>query len=292
MRYLPGLIQGASVVLLRTFEPCAALDIIQRFRCTYFFTLPALLQQMIAEQCDRPRDISSIRGIFAGGDSVSVALQKRTWEQFNVELVEGCGMTEVAPFAVNPHGAVRPGSIGIPANASIRIVDCAGNDVPLGSVGEMVIRSPGSCIGYWNDPDATAQLFEGGWLHTGDLASRDQDGFLWFKGRLKQIIIRGGSNISPQEVEEAIYQHPDVLEAGVVGLPDPTFGEVPVAFVALRGGRQMPQHELIEHTRALLSDYKVPQQIFFLETLPKGLTGKVDRRCLREILLAGTGLPA
>lgn len=288
--YLPGLIKGASVVLLRNFEAAAALDMIERFDCTYTFALPACLQLMVEEQARHPRDVSSLCGITAGGDSVPIAVQRRVYEYFHVDVLEGCGMTEVVPTAFNRPGAARPGSIGLPGRASIRVIDGAGNDVEAGEVGEMVVRSPGNCIGYWNDPEATARLLEGGWLHTGDLVSRDKDGFLWFKGRLRQIIIRGGSNISPQEVEEALYQHPDVLEAGVVGLPDPTFGEVPVAFVSLREGRRVEKDRLIRFVRTLIADYKTPEDIYFMDEVPKGLTGKVDRRRLREILLADADL--
>ncbi len=233
--YLPGLILGASAVLLRKFDAAAALDAIQRYGCTYFFALPASLQQMVEEQADHARDVSSLKSIVAGGDSVPVALQRRVREYFfNIELQEGYGMTEVCPTLVSPREAGKPGSMGRAVNVSLRIVDPNGSDVEAGSVGELLVRSAASCIGYWNDPDATARLFEGGWLHTGDLARRDEDGYYWFQGRLKQIIIRGGSNISPQEVEEALYQHPAVLEAGVVGLPDPMFAEVPVAFISMR----------------------------------------------------------
>jgi long-chain acyl-CoA synthetase len=288
--FFPGMIKGASIVLLRTFEAGAALDIIERFGCTYLFSLPAALQLMAEEQAARPRDVSSVRGIAAGGDSVSVALQRRVWEQFHVEVQEGCGMTELCPSSFSPIGGVRAGSVGIACGTTIRIVDEQGKDVEPGETGEMLLRGAAGCVGYWNDPEATARLYEGGWLHTGDLFSSDEDGYLWFKGRLKQIIIRGGSNISPQEVEEALYQHPAVLEAGVVGLPDPMFGEIPVAFVALSSGFRTTREELISHARALLSDHKVPARIYLMEELPKGLTGKVDRRRLREILLADPDL--
>jgi acyl-CoA synthetase (AMP-forming)/AMP-acid ligase II len=288
--YLPGLIRGTSVVLLRSFEAGAALDTIERFHCTNIFALPVFLQLMAEEQARHPRDVSSVQGIAAGGDCVALAVQRRIWELFHVEVLEGCGMTEAVPTAFNRPGAARPGSIGVAGSASIRIIDRAGNDVEPGETGEMVIRSAWNCIGYWNDPEATARLLEDGWLHTGDLVSRDEDGYLWFKGRLKQIIIRGGSNISPQEVEEAFYQHPDVLEAGVVGLPDPTFGEVPVAFVSLREGRNVETDRLLASVRTLLADYKTPEHIYFMDQLPKGLTGKVDRRRLREILLADPNL--
>jgi long-chain acyl-CoA synthetase len=288
--FLPGLMAGASIVLLRAFEAGAALDMIERIGCTYVFSLPAPLQLMAEEQAARPRNVSSLKAIAAGGDSVSMALQRRVWEQFHVEVQEGCGMTEMCPTAFNRKGAVQAGSVGLACVSETRIVDGRGNEMAPGEAGELLLRGGASCIGYWNDPEATAQLYEGGWMHTGDLFSRAADGYLWFKGRLKQIIIRGGSNISPQEVEEALYRHPAVFEAGVVGLPDAMFGEVPVAFVALRAGHDATQDQLTAHARALLSDYKVPTRICFVDELPKGLTGKVDRRRLREILLADADL--
>jgi len=286
--FLPALLQCGTVVLLRAFDAAGALDIIERFRCTYFFTLPASLQFMAEEQAERPRDVSSLRSILAGGDSCSLALHRRVKQQLEIHPQEGCGMTEVTPVAINPPDAVRPGSIGLAVNGEVRVVDSRGIEVASGDVGEMVIRSPANCLGYWNDPQATAQLFEGGWLHTGDLVTRDPEGYLWFRGRLKQVIMRGGSNISPQEVEEALYQHPAVLEAGVVGFPDTTWGEVPVAFVALRAQSDVTADQLTAHARMLLADYKVPTRFFLLGELPKGPTGKIDRRCLRESLVSET----
>jgi long-chain acyl-CoA synthetase len=288
--FIPGLIEGATIVLLRSFEAGAALDMIERFGCTYLFSLPAALQLMAEAQAVWPREVSSLKAIGAGGDSLSTALQRRIREQFHVEAQEGHGMTELCPSAFNRTGAVRAGSAGLPCGTTVRIVDVKGNDLEPGETGELLLLGSAGCIGYWNDPEGTARLYEGGWLRTGDLFSRDQEGYLWFKGRLKQIIIRGGSNISPQEVEEALYRHPAVLEAGVVGLPDPTFGEVPVALISLREGREAVADELIAHVRTLLADYKTPERIYFMEELPKGLTGKVDRRRLREILLANADL--
>jgi long-chain acyl-CoA synthetase len=289
--YFPGLLQGATVVLLRSFNPAAALDLIERHSCTCTFALPAGLQQIVEEQVSNPRDVSSMRSIGAGGDSVPIALQRRVFDLFHLVMREGCGMTEVVPTAFNRPGAVRSGSIGTaPEGFSLRIIDTRGNEVAPGEVGELIIQSPANCIGYWKDPEATAKLLRNGWLHTGDLAFCDEDGYYWFKGRLKQIIIRGGSNISPQEVEEALYQHRAVLQAGVVGLPDPKFGELPVAFVSIREGRYASQDDLLNHLRSLLSEYKVPTQIYFMNELPLGLTGKVDRRRLRDVLLADSDL--
>jgi long-chain acyl-CoA synthetase len=164
-----------------------------------------------------------------------------------------------------------------------RLVDANGKDAPQGEVGEIAIRSPGNIIGYWDDPNATRDALRDGWLYSGDLARRDTDGYYWFEGRKKEIIVRGGSNISPQEVEEAIHDHPAVLEAGVVGMPDPFHGERVVAFVSLREGHVASEQELREHSRHRLADYQVPEKIVFLSDLPKGLTGKVQRRLLKTL---------
>ena len=284
---LSALHQGATAVLLRTFDPAAALDFIERFRCTGIMGLPAMLQFVVEEQARRLRDVSSVRNAGAAGDTVPVALQRRFQDAFDIQLREGYALTESCPVSFNPNTHVRVGSIGQTAHGvEVRLVDQHVHDVPTGETGEILVRGPANCIGYWNDPDATARLFEDGWLHTGDLASCDEDGYYWFKGRLKQIIIRGGSNVSPQEVEEALHQHPAVLEAGVVGAPHPLYGEVPVAAVALRAGHSADENQLRAHACKLLADYKVPERIFFLTELPKGLTGKVDRRSLRDILIA------
>jgi long-chain acyl-CoA synthetase len=136
--------------------------------------------------------------------------------------------------------------------------------------------------GYWQDPDATAAAMRNGWLHTGDLASRDADGYYWFAGRKKEIIIHGGSNVSPQEVEAVLYQHPAVEEAGVVGRPDPVWGEIVVAFVALRSGHSVAETELIAFARERLADYKTPEGIRFQAELPKSPSGKIQRRTLRD----------
>lgn len=288
---LTALHQRATAVLLRTFDPAAALDLIERFRCTCIGGLPAMLQFLAEEQARCPRDMSSVRKAGAGGDTVPVALQQRFQDLFAIPLCEGYGLTESNPVTFNPSADARIGSIG-PATAgvAIRVVDLDGHDVPMGQTGEILVRSPANCVGYWNDPAATACLFTDGWLHTGDLASCDQDSYYWFKGRLKQLIIRGGSNISPQEVEEALYQHPAVLEAGVIGAPDLVYGEIVVAFISLREGRQTTPEELQQFARQRLADYKVPERILYLDQLPKSPTGKVHRRALKEMLLAESDL--
>jgi long-chain acyl-CoA synthetase len=288
---LPSLYLGASVVLLPVFDPGALLDAVEQFRGTFVICLPALWQFVTEEQARKAREVSSLRTIFVGGDSVSTALQKRSLEIFGLEVQEIYAMTETLPITYNRKGSVRPGSMGRPPEGcDLRIVDLNGRDVAAGETGEIVVLSATNCIGYWNDPDSTrAAIDPEGWLRTGDLGSRDAEGYYWFRGRLKQIIIRGGSNISPQEVEAALYQHPAVLEAGVVGASDATYGEVVLAFVALRNGKTVDEAELRAFAGQRLADYKLPERIVFLESLPKGLTGKVNRRALKEMLSTAAG---
>jgi long-chain acyl-CoA synthetase len=282
---LPGIYQGATIVLLSAPDPASVLDAVESFHCTVLFGLPALIQFVVEEQVRQPRQIGSLRIALAGGDTVSVALQDRFKKLFGLPLLEIYGMTETLPITSIPPYALRPGSMGkTKAGFELRIVNAEGEDLPDGDTGEVMIRSAANCIAYWNDPAATEHALGTGWLRTGDLAARDADGYYWFKGREKQIIIRAGSNISPQEVEEALYLHPAVLEAGVVGMPDSTYGEQVVAFVALRSGQSVDQESLREFSRQRLADYKVPERIVFVDELPKGPSGKVQRSALKERL--------
>jgi len=277
---MPAIYRGIPTVLLPTFEPGAFLDTVERYRCTYTIGLPALMQLIVDEQAREPRNTSSLRTVLAGGDSVPRKLQDRFAQLLGVPLQEVIGMTETYPIALNPKDGIRSGSLGV-TRPGVRVAIV---DTEDGEIGEMVVQSPANCLGYWNDPAATDALLRGGWLHTGDLATRDADGYLWFNGRKKEIIVHGGSNISPQEVEEVLFRHPAVFEAGVIGAPDPIYGERVIAFVSLRNGNTSGEQELREYARKTLADYKVPEQIFFIRELPKGAAGKVHRPALKAML--------
>jgi len=280
---------GQPCVLLPLFDPAAVLDAIENYGCAHMLTLPALMQFILEEQVKRPRNVRSLMMIFAGGDSVPVALQDRVRELLGVEMLEGLAQTETGPSISNPFGAMRMGSIGkVVKGVEVRVLDAHGNDVADGETGELLVRSPAVCAGYWGNAAATAESLQNGWFHTGDLVSRDADGYFWFQGRKKEIIIRGGSNISPQEVEEALYRHPEILEAGVVGMPHPVWGEQVVAFVALRDGGAAEEEAIRSHAREHLADYKVPEKVHFMPVLPKGATGKVHRKALKDELLKKT----
>jgi long-chain acyl-CoA synthetase len=280
---LVSVYQGTPLVVLPRFDPAGVLDAIERFGCNDMFCLPALTLFIVEEQARKPRRVSSLRFVGAGGDAVSLELQNRFEALFGIPLVEVYSMTEATPLAFNPMDAPRRGSLGLPVKGiEMRIVDFEEREVAEGETGEIVVRGPSTCIGYWNDPEATGALLGGGWLHTGDLASRDHDGYYWFKGRKKEIIIRAGSNISPQEVEEVLYKHPAVLEAGVVGVPDPVYGERVAAFIVLREGHTVDLQELRRFAQQHLADYKLPEEVQFLKELPKNPMGKVQRRALKD----------
>jgi len=284
--FLPTVVTGGTCVLLPAFDAPQVLDLIERFHCSCTFGLPSMVQLLLEEQARKPRDMRSLRTFIAGGDCVPVSTQERFQALLGIPVREAYGMTETGPSVANPAHAIRSGSLGKPLDGvEVRVVDSDGKDVPDGKVGEIVVRSPANFAGYWDDPAATREVLRDGWLHSGDLARRDADGYLWFQGRKKEIIVRDGINISPQEVEEAIYSHPAVLEVGVIGIPDPlpAHGERVVAFVSLRNGVTANEGELREHAFQRLADFKVPEKIMFVKSLPKGITGKIQRRALKEI---------
>jgi long-chain acyl-CoA synthetase len=231
-------------------------------------SLPTLIRALLAEQRARPRQITTGRLAICGGDVVPIPLQEEYFATFGHPMVEGFGMTEGLPTLANHPDSNRPGSMGRPVgDVEIRAVE-----------GELWMRGSGIAMGYWGHPP-----FEEGWLKTGDLVEIDPDGFVWFRGRKKEIIVRGGSNIAPQEVEETLYKHPAVGEAGVIGEPDEYWGEVVLAYVALRDGHSASADELIAFARQHLAEYKCPERVLFLPVLPKGATGKVQRRALKEL---------
>jgi len=259
---------GATVTIVPIFDPATVLDTWERSGATFYMSLPTLVRGLLMEQKARPRRITTGRLVICGGDTVPVPLQQEYAATFGHAIVEGFGMTEGLPTLANHPDNNRPGSMGRPVgDVEIRAVD-----------GELWMRGSGIATGYWGHPP-----FEDGWLKTGDLVEIDADGFVWFRGRKKEIIVRGGSNISPQEVEETLYQHPAVAEAGVIGEPDTYWGEVVLAFVALRNGYAVSAEELIAFSRQHLAEYKCPERVLFLPVLPKGPTGKVQRRALKDL---------
>lgn len=288
---LPATEAGGTVTLLPAFEPRAVLRCMAENKITYAGGLPVHVNALINCPDAASYDLSSLRLFHSGGDCVPVEMQKRFHALFGVNVDEICGMTEVI-YTMQPYYARerRPGSIGKPiGDVQIRLQDASGQDVGPGEIGEMIIHSGAVTLGYWADVDSTSAALRNGGMNTGDLARRDADGFLWFAGRSKDIIIRGGSNISPGEVEDVLYAHPAIFEASVIGVPDNELGQRVRAYVTLKPGTHATAAELIAWAAQKLAAYKVPESVVFLETLPKGLTGKVHKKTLRELAMVEPG---
>jgi acyl-CoA synthetase (AMP-forming)/AMP-acid ligase II len=232
------------------------------------------------------RDLSSVRVIVNGGEKMPIPLVERIQRTFpSAWFADAYGLTETVSgdtFLDRDSTIAKLGSVGRPClHLELDLWDDEGRSVPPGERGEIVLRGPKVCKGYWNDPEATAAAFAGGWFHTGDVGVRDDDGYLFIVDRLKDMIISGGENIAGSEVERVLYEHPAVLEAAVVGRPDERWGEVPVAHVALRAGAAVTADALIEHCRSQLARFKVPRDVVFLDALPRNPSGKVLKRELR-----------
>jgi acyl-CoA synthetase (AMP-forming)/AMP-acid ligase II len=286
---LPSIYVGGTSVLTHLPTPAQVVDAIASRGVTRVQMLPATLEDLVDYLEAHPgRDIASWRCCTAGGDVVPLELHHRFRKVAGFEISELYGMTEVLSCITNPpFGAKKAGSVGNPATqTSLRIVDEHDRDVPPGSTGELLVQSPAMMVGYWNDPAATAEALRGGWMHTGDLARCDGDGYYWFVSRKKEIIIRGGSNISPLEVEEVLDEHPAVHLSCVVGLGDQHLGEIVAAYVSLREGIAQPPtaDELRHFVAARLAAYKVPERITIMRELPLNATGKVDRKKLHAIV--------
>jgi acyl-CoA synthetase (AMP-forming)/AMP-acid ligase II len=281
--------RGFTAILQHRFDPDRMLEAVAKHRCTVVYALsPVLAQTVLAAQQARPRDVTSCVYWPVGGDAVPSRLLEAWPAHFGRELQQGLSLTEFFPALGNLVDRNRPGSIGEPVGRTeIRVVREDGGECKPGEVGEMQLRGPYLFAGYWNDPETTALVMPDGWFRTGDLVCRDADGYYWFRGRIKQIITCDGEKISPQHVESALLEHPEVLEAGVVGKPDERHGEVPVAFVRLRPGAKVSASELRDLVAARVEDCGVPEEIIFIEGLPRGRTGKVDRRQLREQAVKG-----
>jgi long-chain acyl-CoA synthetase len=282
---------GATMVLLPKFDAALCVAAIETYCCTFFPAVPTMLQRVLDCAEAGHHDLRSIRRILTGGAPVPAALLARIRAALGPKAVvmTGYGLTEGTALVSLEHieadaagNIVRPKSIGkVLPGMEMRIVKDDGSGADSKEVGEICIRGPNVMQGYFREPEQTANAIVGGWLHTGDMGYLDADGFAYIVDRKKDVIIRGGQNIYPADIEEVLYEHPAVSEVAVVGEPDALFGEVPVAYVALRPQAQVTVEELTASCRAQLANSKVPKAIHFLPVLPKGPTGKILRRALR-----------
>lgn len=275
---------GAGVITMKRFNAELALDLLSRYRATHFAGVPTMYIFMLEQYDSSKYDLSAWRFAHSAGASMPVEYVKEINEKFGVGFCETYGITETSStITFNRLGHGKIGSVGPVAKGyQVKIVDEAGNELPAGEVGEILVKGPGVCKGYWEMPEATKEAFEGGWYHTGDLGKYDEDGYFYIVDRKKDMIVCGGYNVYPREVEEIIYQHPKVMEVAVLGIKDAARGEVPKAYIRVKDGEEITTQELIDFCKQRMASYKVPRNIEFLPELPKSPTGKILKRELRE----------
>lgn len=289
MNALTSIAGGASFVILEKFRPDLAFDAIERHRISVLVAVPTVYTMLANTLGDRSVVLSTVRLSISAGATFPDALAKRISQRLGINVLDVWGMTECGPITCydpSTDTAGRPDSCGraLPS-CEFRIVDDALNELDAGDIGEVVLRCPGLMDGYYRNQQATDEAFADGWMRSGDLGRADAEGYLYIVGRKKDLIIRGGANIYPVDVEEVLYTHPAVAECAVIGVPDVTFGELVKAFVVVRDGAQADCTQLIGYCRDNIAEYKAPSEIEIVESLPKGPTGKILRRQLREILV-------
>jgi long-chain acyl-CoA synthetase len=278
---------GARVTLIEQFHPVRVAEAMNAHGVTIFPAVPAMYGAMMQLPADFDGAFRQVRLCVSGGAPMPVALMQAFERRFGTVILEGDGPTECSPVtSVNPlHGVRKPGTIGVPVpGVEMKIVDDDDRDLPAGGVGEIVVRGENVMLGYLNQPEATAAAMRGGWYHTGDLGTMDADGYFAIVDRKKDMLIVGGINVYPREVEEVLYQHPAVQDAAVIGGHDERRGDQVVAVVALRAGATATSGDLLRFCREQLANYKCPRKVVFREALPRGGTGKVLKRLLKKEL--------
>jgi long-chain acyl-CoA synthetase len=272
---------GGCLTLIPRFEPAKALEIIERDEVTVFEGVPTMYGAMLHEPSREERDTSSLQLCASGGASLPVELLRSFEEAFGCKILEGYGLSETSPVASfnHPDRERKPGSIGTPIEGvEMKLVDDDGQDVAEGEVGEIAIKGHNVMKGYWNQDEATREAIKDGWFHTGDMAKMDEDGYFFIVDRKKDLIIRGGYNVYPREVEEVLYEHPAIREAAVIGVPHDDLGEEVGAAVVLKDGEDVEADDLKAYVKENVAAYKYPRQVWFVDELPKGPTGKILKR--------------
>jgi long-chain acyl-CoA synthetase len=272
---------GACLTLLPKFDPGDALATIQRDRVTHFQGVPTMYGALLHHPERESFDTSTLRSCVTGGASMPVEVLRGFEQAFDAIVLEGYGLSETSPVSSSNHPDMerKPGSIGTPIKGvEMRVVDEDDNEVAQGEVGEIVIRGHNIMKGYWQRPEATAEAMRGGWFHSGDMAKVDEEGYFYIVDRKKDLIIRGGYNVYPREVEEVLYEHPKIREAAVIGVPHEQWGEEIGAAIVPHEGEQLAPEEVSAFVKERIAAYKYPRLVWFIDELPKGPTGKILKR--------------
>jgi long-chain acyl-CoA synthetase len=276
-----AVVAGACLTLLPRFDAAQALAMIAAQRVTVFAGVPTMYGALLAVPERERYDVSALRVCLSGGAALPVEVLHAFDDAFGCQVLEGYGLSETSPVASfnHPDRPRKAGSIGTPIEGvEMRVVDVHGRDVAPGAVGEIAIRGHNVMKGYWQRPEATVTAIPDGWFRSGDLGRVDEDGYFFIVDRKKDMIIRGGYNVYPREIEEILYEHPDVAEAAVIGLPDPLLGEEVAAAVALKAGATITADDLRAYVKAQVAAYKYPRHVWLVDALPKGPTGKILKR--------------
>ncbi|MFF0203668.1 long-chain fatty acid--CoA ligase [Streptomyces sp. NPDC005017] len=274
-----ALSSGASLTLIPRFEPQAVLDAIARDGATVFEGVPTMYAALLQHPSEA--DVSSLRMCVSGGASLPVEILHGFEQRFGCAVLEGFGMSETSPVVTfnHPDRPRKAGSIGTPIkDVEVRLLDDKGQDVAPGEIGELAVRGPNVMKGYWNRPEETAETIQDGWLRSGDLARQDEDGYFYIVDRKKDLIIRGGYNVYPREIEEVLHEHPAVALAAVVGTAHPSLGEEIAAAVVLRPGAEATADTLREFVKERVAAYKYPREVWLVDQLPTGPSGKILKR--------------
>jgi len=292
----PVLHAGGTILIMRAFEPGLALDYISdpSLGITHFFGVPAPYQFMMQHPKFQGADLSRLQIAGVGGAPCALSILEG-WSARGIPLVQGWGMTETSPAGTMLDAADAIRKVGSAGKAmmhtAIRIVDDEGRDVPHGGIGELLIKGPNITPGYWNKPEATASAFTDGWLHTGDAARLDDEGFVYIVDRWKDMYISGGENVYPAEVENVLFQIPQVADAAIIGVPSERWGEVGMAIIVRKPDQALEEGDVVRHCLTRLAKFKVPQSVIFVDVLPRNATGKVLKRELR-VQFVGADKPA
>jgi len=294
MTSLATMMQGGPIVLHRDFNPIAILDDMEGGEVTVVLLIPVMVNFLLQMPDVEQRDFSNIRGIVYGASPMPVEVLRKAMKVFQCDFIQGYGQTESSAVLCvlepedhmlegTPEQLRRLGSAGREIfGTEVRVVDAEGNEVKPGEIGEVIGRGANVMKGYWNMPEASAETLRGGWLHTGDLGTVDEDGYVYILDRVKDMIISGGENIYSREVEEVLYKHPAVGDAAVIGVPDEQWGESVKAIVVLREGENATEEDIIDFCRGELAGFKRPRSVEFIDSLPRNLSGKVLKKTLRE----------
>lgn len=273
---------GATVSIMEMFVPGDALRNIAENKLTFICGVPAMYNFYLA--AGTKEIFSTVKYFVCGGAPLPVEVLNKFESKFGIRIMEGYGLSEASPVVCfNPVGKGKPGSVGLPIyGVEVKIVNDNGEELPVGEIGEIVVRGKNVMKGYLNMPEVTAKTIVNGWLHTGDLGLKDNDGYVYIVDRLKDMIIVSGLNVYSKEIEEEIYKHPDVVEAAVIGIPDEKRGEVVCAFVVLQEGKELNRKEFLSFLKESLASYKIPRHIYQIDVLPKNSTGKIAKNELRK----------